>query len=351
MLNSFSCRVGLNDDWGNLTLTILDPNSVLTNSSSDQSCKIKENYTIQLYLGKDSSTVQRWFYGIIIQTVVTRGKGGFQAIQIQCVGYGSRLAQRYTNYKRYQQKKSDRTTLDESDFRAWASNIVNELMTTTGHLPLSSLGLDPKITANNIQFNSTPISDFQENLQTFAGAISKMAGNIGCVYGVDADLDFFFRKPQTKDSGFLFSNKTSSNELQNWDKSSLGVIMNDSPLTFTNDVIKNGYSVLHAYGSSSDSIDINQTTVNASFNLSANYIAIPFVPAQNNITKIGIYARRRGDLTDDLTVRIIGSNASNAPVSADLQKKVLVSVDKLNQLPTVYDSWIEFPFEVWHKKQ
>jgi len=280
-----------------------------------------------------------------METNVSRGKGGFQAIQVNCVGYGARLAQRYTNYRRFILKESDGVTLDKSDFRSWVSNIITEIMTTTGHLPIPSLGLVPKITANNIQFDSTAIPDFQENLQTIAGSISKMAGSTGSIWGVDPDLDFFFRKPQTKDSGFLFSNKTQSNEFSNWESSKLGIITNQIPLSFSTDVIKNGYTVIHAFGSSSDSIDLNQTQVNASFSLATAHVAIPFVPAQFNISKIAIHLRRIGEITDDFIVKILGSTSSNTPSNSDLQKRIVVSADRLMQLPTLYDYWLEIPFE------
>ena len=338
-LEAGNLHAGLNDDHGSLELIFIDKTLALTDSTDRKSPLIKNQYTVQLYLGKDSSSLERWFYGMVIDTSILKSNTGFQRCHILCAGWGHRLAERYSNIRRFQKKTADGLTLDDTDNTAKASELVKDVIEDTDHLAWTGLGTLSEITLNGVEDIDHKLADLQENMQSFAHVISRLAGQTGAYWGVDYDRDLFFRLPNTSDSYFLFTNDLGSVIFQNWDTDKVGIIKKGNSLEWSDSSAESGYSVLNGYGSSVDEIDIQQTTENASHDGSTYYIGAKFVPNQFNIQKIGIKVKRFGTLTDDLTIRITGGTTT--PTVSDLRKRVVIKADKLNTLSDSSYEWLE----------
>ena len=117
-LQAMNLHLGIDNDFGTLQLLIHDHDNVFTDSSNtDRPGIIGREWAVQLYLGKTSGTVERWFYGKIKDFSVGRPQTGVQAISLTCVGWGVILRERMSRLTRNQDKQSDGVSLDDNDTR------------------------------------------------------------------------------------------------------------------------------------------------------------------------------------------------------------------------------------------
>jgi hypothetical protein len=341
---------GINDDHGSLTLKINDYQNLLSELTTNRlESKIKNQYRIQVSLGKNFAGLSRRFYGKIGDVGTILPAYGSKKIELFCVGWGISTVERLSYFKRFQKKQSDGITLDSTDTAAKASELFRDILEDTDHHIYRSLGKETAIDAqgySEIQDIDIKLQDIQEDFETFQHLMARVAGSVGAIYGIDQDRKSFLRLPQSKDSGFLFTNVTSAGaRAATWDSTKIGVIKKGTGLSFKESTLKSGYSVLVAYGGLTDKLDIAQTTVNASFDMSTFWIAIPITPNQQQLQKLAILARKLGTPDQDAYIQIIGSDTSGNPVSADLRKRVRIPVEKLIALTTGSDTWLEIPFE------
>jgi len=71
-LTDFKFRSGINDDYGSLFLTFRDDNNDLVDTTPGFPCRINREWEVQFSLGKDSSNINRYFYGKIKDATVVR---------------------------------------------------------------------------------------------------------------------------------------------------------------------------------------------------------------------------------------------------------------------------------------
>ena len=110
-LTDLRIKMDGNGDYGSATLVIADNGSALVDATLRKGSLIKRQWDIQIFLGKTSSTLSRWFYGKIVSANVIRPGTGQQGIAIDCVGWGVILKERITRIVRNQDKDADGLTL------------------------------------------------------------------------------------------------------------------------------------------------------------------------------------------------------------------------------------------------
>lgn len=337
-LNGIHIHLGINDDYGNATLEIEDNDNQFI-ETNNKKCKIKNQWNIQIYLGKNSSTLERWFYGKIFESEIIKPTPNQTIIRITCVGWGVRLKERMTKIKRFQDKTSDGLALDDSDTSAKVSEIAKDIVSDTDHFLYTALPSETEITTS-VDDIDIKLADFQLNATSWSDGISQLAGMSNSSYHINADRELVFTNSDS-DSGFLFDSSVNSYDSLNWNSNKLGYIKR-SPFTWKDSSADTGYSFIHAYGVQHIAKDTEQTSSNANYAFSQNWIAIPFTPTTNNIAKISLSMAKTGTPSVIGSFQILGGASS--PDSADLRKEAKLSASSLSTLDTTYD-WREIAFD------
>lgn len=347
-VRSLAIHLGVNDDYGNAALIIDDPDNNLTDSSLiRRPCLIERQWPIQIYLGKSNATRNRWFYGKIFDVEVIRPNTNLQQIRLSCVGWGVRLKDRITNIKRFQTKESDGLTVDTTDTATRTSELLKDIIQDSDHLTLAGLGVESGFTVTGVDTIDVKLPDLQYDYVTFATVANYLASASNVMWGVDPDRDVYFRDPFASDSGFLFTNDLSTSNLtvQNWSGTKIGYLFR-APYSFTDSTFDGGYSVLHGVGANKDTLDVNDTSTNATYTDNETYhIAIPFTPTKDNLSKISLKMSKAGTpASGDLKIDIIGQDGSSTPEELDLRKSVTLSQAKLQGL-SGSGTWTEISFK------
>ncbi len=333
-LRGLSIHMGLNDDYGNAVLLIDDPSNTLIDTDIFKSPKIKRQWNIQIYLGKSSSTLNRWFYGKVYEVEVARPTSNYTQLVVKCVGWGIRLKERMTMIKRFQDKTSDGLQLDSTDSDAKVSELAKDIIQDTDHLVYTPLGLESEITVNNVDDIDIKIADFQHNPTTFASALSDLAGDSNAIYHVDADRNLTFRNSTANDSGFLFSSDVDSIDTQNWNVNKLGIIQKQD-YSYSDSTGDSGYSFLQGIGTHIINKDLDYTSGNAEYTAS-NWIAIPITPTQNNIAKVAISMKKTGTPTLVGEFSICSKDGSGNPNKNSIKKQARLAKESLQTLGSVF---------------
>lgn len=334
-LRGLSLHLGKDDDYGNASLIIDDPNASLVDTTNTRRvCKIKRQWSIQIYLGKSSGTLARWFYGKIMEADVIRPATNIQQIRITCAGWGVRLKDRVTKIKRFQAKDTDGLTLDSTDTNVRVSELAKDILQDTDHYPVSALTTESGITVTGVDTVDVKLANYQLDFQTWAHAIAELAASGNASYGLDADRDLYFRDGLVNDSGFLFTNNLSGLTAQGWDSTKIGYLFNE-PLSYTDSTVDCGYSFLHGYGADVLVKDVENTSANATRSLHLSWLAIPFTPTSEIIGKIALSLSKTGTPSSasdaNVDFRIIGDDAGS-PDTGDLRKQTIVNKTKFDSL-------------------
>jgi hypothetical protein len=337
-LNGIHIHLGINDDYGNATLEIEDNSNQLIETNNKKS-KIKNQWSIQIYLGKNSSTLERWFYGKIFESEIIKSTPNKTLIRVTCVGWGVRLKERMTKIKRFQDKTSDGLALDSSDTSAKVSEIAKDIVSDTDHFLYTALPSETEITTA-VDDIDIKLADFQLNATSWSDGISQLAGMSNSSYHINADRELVFTNSES-DSGFLFDSSTESYDSENWSGTKLGYIKR-APFTWKDSSADTGYSFIHAYGVQHIAKDIEQASSNANYSFHQNWIAIPFTPTTNNVAKISLSMAKTGTPDQIGSFQILGGASS--PDSADIRKEAKLSASSLTTLGTTYD-WREIAFD------
>lgn len=337
-LSGMNIHLGINDDYGNAVLEIEDNTNALI-ESINKSCKIKRQWNIQIYLGKNSSTLERWFYGKVYESEIIKPTPNQTMIRLTCIGWGIRLKERMTKIKRFQDKTSDGLALDDSDTSAKVSEIAKDIVSDTDHFLFTALPSETEITTS-VDDIDIKLADFQLNATSWSDGISQLAGMSNSSYHIDADRKLVFTNSDT-DSGFLFDSSVDSYDSLNWNGTKLGYIKR-APFTWKDSSADTGYSFIHAYGVVNISKDTEQTTSNANYSLHNNWIAIPFTPTSNNVSKISLSMAKTGTPDQIGSFQLIGG--ASTPDSDDIRKEAKLASSSLTTLGTSYD-WRELAFD------
>jgi len=322
-LNSGVGHLGVNDDQGQLTLTIWDNANLLVTADGNRSPRIKGHWDVQLYLGKNGGEMQRWFYGKVLEVEVFRDKANLQELRVVVGGWGVRTMDRVTSIRRFQDKLANGIDLDETDNDAKVSELFKDIFEDTDHHPYRGLPKETSISVHPHEID-LKLADLVELAQTWSHVISRLAGFAGAFHFIDCDRQAHLHQILSKDSGFLFTNDLSTlSPAQNWDSNLLGIIKRDT-LSWKNSNINAGYSVLHGVGATVDEKDQDLTSAeDAVFDMSTKHIAVEFQPTQSSLSKIALKLRKFGDplAIGDAFIKIVpltASGASNAPIDCIL---------------------------------
>jgi len=331
-LAGMTMHLGVNADYGTCVLLINDNNNTLTDTSLRKAAKIKRQWTVQVYLGKSSSSLNRYFYGKIFTTTVRRPKTNLQQIMITAVGWGVTLKDRVTNMKRYQAKAADGITVDTTDNAAKISELVKDLVEDTDHLADTGLTTPDNIGVGQVADTDIKLANVQENFGTMASSISKLATAGNMTWGVDPDRDLILRDPTEHDSGFLFTNNVDGYDSQNWTVGKLGFLRN-TLTEWTDASYETAYSILHGIGSNKDTKDISITgSENATRSSNTSWIAIPFTPNVDNIARFALKLAKNGTPPSDAQFEIIGADSSGNPNRNDIRIAMTVAKEFLQAL-------------------
>ena len=341
-VSDLAIHLGINADYGYATLKIQDPNNNLTDTTTlRRDSKIERQWNIEIYLGKSSGLLQRWFYGKIYDVDIVRPTTAQQHLILSCVGWGVVLRDRVTNLKRFQKKAADGLALDSADTTVKVSELFKDTLEDLDHLADQGLTQNHEVTVNNVDNIDLKLPDYQKSYTTFATALSELATIGNVMWGVDYDRDAFFRDPSSHDSGFLFTNNLSGDVAQNWSSSKIGYLL-DSSQSWRDSSYDSAYSVLHGLGANSITKDQEQDgTENATRSSNTSWVAIPFTPEQNNIAKISVRMAKTGTPTASGTMELCAADGDNKPNRDSSPKTISLPGEKIKALGTSGD-WVEF---------
>ena len=354
-LYGLKLHLGVNDDFGSLTLMIHDHNNALTDLTDEgRSSILSREWGIQLYLGKTLATEGRWFYGKIKDVVVERPSTGLQLITLTAVGWGIILRERLTRLVRNQAKTSDGITLDDTDTSTRIDKLLLDLFQDKDHqvddnLPqLGNITAQTSTTGNGIceECTDIKIANVNFNLASYAQAISNLVGITNGVWHIDYDRTLIVQDPDTVDSGFLFTNNLSGNDAQTWNENKIGYILN-SPIGWNDSSADTYYSFIHGFGHFSPKLNVSDGgTPNASDNLDTAWHAIPFTVTSDNIFKIAVRAIKTGTPASDSSVQIWGDSGGSGPDPGDIRRSISLNATTLNTLGTSTPAnWFEIPIK------
>lgn len=338
-----------NGNMGNAILMIEDHANALTDTTKRKRSKIQRQWDIQIFLGKDAGTMQRWFYGKTLDTSVLRPGTAQQHLAMPCVGWGIVIKDRITKITRNQDKLSNGIDLDNTDTKTRLDNLILDLFNKVEHQIDENL---PKITSMSIITADTglcadcldiKVANVNESGNTYAGFISRLMGVAKTDWYIDKDRQLVVRDPDSHASGFLFTNNLSGIDAQNWDKNKLAYLKNEL-VGWDDSSFDTMYSWIHGFGHFLPVLDISEETAsNSSDNLDDEFIAIPITPTRDNIFKIAVKMNRTGTPPSPLEIQIRGDNAGN-PDPADIRRTIKISKEFLATLGTTTpSSFIEFP--------
>lgn len=344
-LSDLELDLGVNDNYGSCRFVVQDHDDLLTDGSLRAKSLIQRQHNVQLYLGKTSATLQRWFYGKIMDVTVQRPGTNQQAHLVECIGWGVTLRERNTKLIRNQKKTSDGITLDNTDSATKVYNLIKDVIEDRDHYLDENISAYANVTSNGVctdclDFN---LANLNETYNTFAGTISKLANTANCLWGIDADRDLYVREPSAHDGGFLFTNNLSIFRSQNWTNTKIAYLKR-APLSWTDSSFDGLYSWLHFYGPFYPKLDISYTTTpDATKNMDSVWIAIPITPTTDNISKIAVRVNRTGTPANNWEVEIRGNNAG-VPDTDDIRQHISISKFKTQALGTTTPSdWLEIP--------
>lgn len=345
-LSDLELSLGINDNFGICNFVVQDHDNNLTDGTIRARCNIQRQHNVQLYLGKTSGTLQRWFYGKIFDTDVIRPGTNQQAILVQCVGWGVVLRERDTRMIRNQAKTSDGITLDSTDVNTKLYQLIKDVIQKRDHYLDENISLLSTITVNGVcdtclDFN---IANLNETYNTFAGTIQKLAASANTVWGVDWDRDLFVRDPAAHDSQFLFTNNLSAFRSQNWTSTKIAYLKK-APIVFKDSSLDGLYSFLHFYGPFNSKLDVKyEVTPDATNNADDVWHAIPIVPTVDNIAKVAVRVNRTGTPANNWEIEIRGDDGTGKPDPTDVRRHIVISKHKIQALGTTTPSpWLEIP--------
>ena len=320
---------GINTDQGGFIFVCRDDDLDLFDlTKSNTPPKIKIGWEVQLYLGKDASSLSRWYTGVVTSTTADI-QTATHNLEIHTMGYGIISTYRYSSLNRTQKRLADGTTLDDTDTDTLASSLFTDVWTDTDHLTVPGLGtLDITAPADTVLPVTEKLADYRKHMVTLGSEANELAQMVGADWGVNADKQAFYRKKGSVSSGFLITNDVNENKrlrTKNWNQSKIAFIKSQN-LIRKDSTEESGITIFHGIGSQRLILDYNGQNSNAILDLSLKNYAFPFSPALNNLAQVSLSLVRAGTINHDLKVSIIGT-ANNFPNYTDIREtKILSSI-------------------------
>lgn len=325
-LESWNLHRGVNTDHGNLVFEIDDPNKDLLDlTDARRESKIIPTWKVKFSLGKNSGNINEWFRGNIVgidldfpNTVDTKHR-------IFVVGEGRKTADIKT-VMRYFQERDVNDDLIPTDTSAKLSELYKRLLQNTDHRVQS--GPDLGFTVNGVQDIDVKIPDFQKNYESIGQALNELAGIAGAYYGIDLG-DAYLRRRDSVSSGFLITNMDNPSIIKdNWDQTKVAYLHN-APRGWSGDYTDFGVGFFNGQNIQKTIRDQEQTSANASLDLSALHHSFEFIPSKDNVLKIAPHLGKIGTITKDLTIKLMGDDGAGKPNPNDVRVTRVIKGAKL----------------------
>jgi len=322
--------MGINSNHGKIDIFIDDRNRELIETiNSDIFSLFKAGFTIQIFLGKDPSSLNLWVFAVL-QDIDLIYETGLFSQHLQCYGYGIRTQQRLSIMKRSQIREDDGITPDETDESTFISNLFKDTLTQTSHLAAPGLGqLD--ITTENVEEIAIAIPEYTKNIVSFGSILTELASMGYCYYGIDQNKKAFLFKRGEVDSGFLVSNDVTNTSIDtaNWNPDKL-MFFRNRPVTIHDMTSDSGYSILHFVGSQRLFVDHKEQAVTNDLDTSLQFSAFPFTPKTDNVAEVSVFlGTTSGAITADLQIAIVGADSVGKPSLTNVRKSIVLTAEKL----------------------
>jgi len=340
-------KKGVNTDHGSFTFNIRDDNQLLIDKDTPIfASKIKQGWEVELFLGKDPTTVNLWFRGII-NVVKSNTQTKTFTLSITCFGYGVITASRYSSMNRTQIKLDDEVTPDPADLSTKNTELFKDVLEDTDHLTLPGLGL-LDIIPSDVEDLPPQMGDYRKNFVTLGSELNELAQMVGAYWGVNADKTAFLRQRGSLNSDFLITNDVDNASLTtiNWNQQKIAFTKADQVLIRRDSTQSSGVTVMHGVGSQKQIVDHEQTTSDNLIDLSLKNYAFPFIPEKDNISQVSLYLVRAGVLTAPLVISIVGENPDvlGTPNFLDLRETKIIQAATLEIELSITDRNIDIKF-------
>jgi len=339
-----------NGSYGHATLMLEDNANALVDTTLRRKCLIKREWDIQIYMGKNNSGLQRWFYGKIKSASIMRPGTASERIQLNCIGWGEVLKNKITTIKRNQDKASNGVDLDDTDTKTKIYELIIDMFADTDHM--FDNNIDPINTftyttgAEGICTECTDISlaNVNELGNSYAGFISRVVGAANSEWYVNPDRRIVVRDSTNHDSGFLATNDLTGLDAQGWDSGKIMYLKN-SPFAWDDSSFDTMYSWIHAYGHFAPALGVKEeSTPDASDNVDDEYISVPFTPLADNVFKLAFRVIKTGTPATNATIEIRGDDGTGKPDANDIRRTIVITKEILQSLGTTTPaSWFEVP--------
>jgi hypothetical protein len=349
-LTDLSFTIEANGSYGHATLLLEDNSNVLIDTTLRRKALIKREWDVQIYLGKNNSGLQRWFYGKVKSSTILRPGTSTERVQLNCVGWGEVLKNKITTIKRNQDKAANGIDLDSSDTSTKIYELIQDMFADTDHMFDNNIQQINSFTyttgAEGICTECTDISlaNVNELGNSYAGFISRVVGTANSEWCVNSDRRIVVRDPINHDSGFLITNDLTGLDAQGWDSGKIMYIKN-SPFAWDDSSFDTMYSWIHAFGHFAPSLNIKEeTTPDASDSMHDELISIPITPTVDNIFKIAFRMTKTGTPANNTVMEIRGDDGTGKPDLQDIRRSVVITKEILQGLGTSTPAdWFEVP--------
>jgi len=346
-LVNLDLKLAQNGEYGNLIFVIDDRNDLFTDLTDRKGADLLRQWEVQLYLGKSAAGLSRWFYGKLFDATIIRDGTGLQQLRISCVGWGVVLKERITTIIRNQAKDTDGITLDDTDTTTRLDNLVEDIFTDVDHQVDENIPQLTNITRNQVCSDclGVKIANVNEQANSYAGFISRLATIGNVTWGVDADRDLIMRDPESHSSDFLFTNDLAGLDAQGWPSGKIGYLL--GPVSWTDSSAESMYPFIHSFGSFNPTLMAQDSqTPDAADNLDTTWHAIPVVPNKDNLFKIAVRSIKTGTPATLGIMEIRGDDGTGKPDEKDIRRTINIPKATLQALGTSTPAtWLEIPIK------
>lgn len=327
-LYALDMSIGYAPFMGSLRLSIHDNEKALVDlTDSKIPSKVKNEWIIDGYFGKDSAGKKRRFRGKIRQPGVIRDPKR-QEFELFAVGHMTILDAWDIAIRYVQKREADGITPDNTDNTAKVSELAKEILTQTKYYVTDGIGT-PGFTVNGIEDIPVRLADFIRGHGTkLMGALNELANSGSAIWGVDyEDLDVWMRKRGSKTSGFLLTNDLVALQSSPWNVNKL-CIFPKIRRKYVDDSIDRMYSIYDCIGVYDQQLDWNKTNSNAAHNLKDYSFALGIIPKMPNIKGVGLFLQRVGTPPNDMEVTLLAAD-TDAPNLDSVLARAIVKKETL----------------------
>lgn len=325
-LDSWHLHGGLGSDHGYVELVINDKDGVLTDDTIRAKSTIKNQWTLEFYLGKRSTGVNKWLTSLNHGVRIIRPTTNSQKIRVFAIGHNVRYHDRLLNASFFQKKEANGTDYDDTDNDAKLSEIFKDLASDAQHYAYPALGTEG-FTTNGVADIDIKLPSFIKRYMSAGMGFNELANIAAAHYGTDPDGDMFLRYIASVSSQMIVTNDLDSLDWQNWDVDRK-MILRAAPNWYEDNTIDAGIPFLYAEAEAI-SIDQEQTSSNAILDLSTKWFAWPFTPKHNNTLKVAPFLSKTGTPTRDMEIALCADDGAGSPNYESIITKQSIPIAKL----------------------